>query len=404
MKTLLTEPAVRLMTIQAKMAAEIPNLEAVNSALRAVKLLRSTVGDVFKCLADCPLIPSSNQSPVDETAPNGTTVTPNGTANIAASPANNQPVNNAAATASHDKQLAELQTLLSTVNNRFRDLETACTLLMPMNSSAANISLGNSTLLGQDPNYEKTNLYSDMISAYRWSDKMIEYSSIACSLLQQNAQRRSLTSNLYIKGRPQRRTPNGHNIPNPQIDLFIQTLQRQMPELSIEMSRPFGSPTVLKVTIPRVMKAVILLRGLLIEWVVVKGFDESFDDPNSDNSYVKRIRTGNAISEPERLDIWSESKYEVFRKVTEHVNAAMLHFYSPTHCDLAIKTFLVCYILIYSEPDHNLTCFLSQTWLKSYSNLFSAACRKCNCRLLNFMPPTWRDFRQFEAYHEQCRP
>lgn len=326
------------------MASDGLNLDAVHSALRAVKLLRSTVGDVFKCLADCPLIPSSNHSPVDETASSGPTMTMTVTASVNNSPTNNQTANNSTATATHEKQLAELQSLLSAVNNRFRELETACTLLMPPTPNAVppNISLGNSSLLGQDPNYEKTNLYSEMISAYRWSDKMMEYSAMAFSIFQQNAQRRTMATNQYIKGRPQRRTPNGHSIPTQQIDLFIQTLQRQMPELGIEMMRPFGTPTVLKVTIPRVMKVVILLRGLLIEWVVVKGFDESFDDPNSDNSYVKRIRTGSAIPEPERLDIWSESKYDVFRKVTEHMNAAMLHFYSPTHCDLAIKTFLVC--------------------------------------------------------------
>ena len=33
---------------------EAPNLEAVQAALKAVRLLRSTVGDVFKSLADCP--------------------------------------------------------------------------------------------------------------------------------------------------------------------------------------------------------------------------------------------------------------------------------------------------------------------------------------------------------------
>ena len=323
-----------------------PNLDAVHSALKAVKLLRSTVGDVFKCMADCPLITNPNQSveemvgtpPITGSATNNNTTVNNTTTQVPT---------NAAQKEVNDKQLAELQTLLSAVNSRFRELETACTLLTPLNSSPLNISLGNSSLLGQDPNYDKTNLYSDMISSYRWSDKMIEYSSFAATLLQQNSLKRSLIPTIYLKGRQQRRPPNGHNISSQQIDPFIQQLQRVFHELVIEITRPFGAPTVLKVTIPRVLKAVILLRGLLIEWVVVKGYDETFDDPNSDNSYVKRIRlTTNAIAEPERLDIWSESKYEVFRKVSEHANAAMLHFYSPTHCDVAIKTYLVIYSLI----------------------------------------------------------
>ncbi|XP_054167084.1 mediator of RNA polymerase II transcription subunit 27-like [Oppia nitens] len=372
---------------QQQLANDTPNLDAVHSALKAVRLLRCSVGDVFKSLADCPLVVNgaNDKSSV-------TTGTTNTTTNAAAAADETDSVNSSIAT----QALTDLQTLLSAVNTRFRELETACTLISPPNASLMNTNsslpaLGNSSLLGQDPQYEKTNLYSDMISAYRWSDKMMEYSTIAATLLQQNSLRRSLTS-LYMKNRPQRRPPNGHNINAQQIDLFINNLQRVLPDLGIEVVRPFGAPTVLKITIPRVLKAIILLRGLLIEWVVVKGFDESFEDSNYDNSYAKRLRrfpestSGGAVVnlELERLDIWSESRYRVFRKVSEHANAAMLHYYSPTHCDVAIKTYL--------------------TWLKSYVNLFSAVCCKCNCHLQNYMPPTWRDIRTFSPYHEQCRP
>jgi len=152
-----------------------------------------------------------------------------------------------------------------------------------------------------------------------------------------------------FKGRQQRRlATNGHNIPPQQIDLFITTLQRLFPELTIEVVRPFGSPTILKVVISRTLRAVILLRGLLIEWVMVKGFNESFDDDNNNSSnYDKRLRRSYDSSagnlDNDKLDIWSESRYEVFRKVTEHANAAMLHYYSPTHWDVAIKTYLVSF-------------------------------------------------------------
>jgi mediator of RNA polymerase II transcription subunit 27 len=355
-----------------------PNLDAVHSALKAVKLLRCTVGDVFKCLADCPLVVNNDKSspaednystPINTTTTAATTTSSNSTtttttttgANVTASTApavatttapnasttgSSSPLSEAAA----NQALQDLQTLLLAVNSRFRELETACTLLTtPLNAGPVNISLGNSSLLGQDPHYDKTNLYADMISAYRWSDKMVEYSSFAATLLQQNSLRRSQTPVIYVKGRPQRRPPNGHNINAQQIDNFIANLQRVLPDLTIEVVRPFGAPTLLKVTIPRVLRAVILLRGLLIEWVVVKGIDETFDDPNYDSSYAKRLRrfpdaASNAAAaalELERLDIWSESRYEVFRKVSEHANAAMLHYYSPVHCDVALKTYLV---------------------------------------------------------------
>lgn len=57
----------------------------------------------------------------------------------------------------------------------------------------------------------------------------------------------------------------------------------------------------------------------MIEWVTVKGFDESLDVD----------------------DLWTESRYEVFRKVQEQTHSAMLHFFSPTLPDLAVKSYMV---------------------------------------------------------------
>lgn len=54
----------------------------------------------------------------------------------------------------------------------------------------------------------------------------------------------------------------------------------------------------------------------MIEWVVVKGHNESWD-------------------------LWTESRHKVFRKVTENSHAAMLHFFSPTMPELAVKSFMV---------------------------------------------------------------
>lgn len=68
------------------------------------------------------------------------------------------------------------------------------------------------------------------------------------------------------------------------------------------------------------MKAALIFKGIMIEWVTVKGYDESFDD-----------------------DIWAKSRHKVYRKVQEHTHSAMLHFYSPTLPDLAVKFFMVAY-------------------------------------------------------------
>lgn len=44
-----------------------------------------------------------------------------------------------------------------------------------------------------------------------------------------------------------------------------------------------------------------------------------------------------------------------------------------------------------------------QTWLRSYIKLFQAPCQRCGKFLQDGLPPTWRDFRTLEAFHDTCR-
>ena len=71
------------------------------------------------------------------------------------------------------------------------------------------------------------------------------------------------------------------------------------------------------------MKGIVVLKRLMVEWVVVKAATEDLH------------------TEDGKIDMWGESRYKVFRKVTENANAAMLHFYSPAYPELAIRSFLV---------------------------------------------------------------
>jgi mediator of RNA polymerase II transcription subunit 27 len=73
---------------------------------------------------------------------------------------------------------------------------------------------------------------------------------------------------------------------------------------------------MLQISLGRILKAVIAFKGLMIEWVVVRGHNET-------------------------LDVWTESRHKVFRKVTENAHAAMLHFSSPTLPELAVRSFMV---------------------------------------------------------------
>ncbi|XP_067131737.1 mediator of RNA polymerase II transcription subunit 27-B [Centruroides vittatus] len=310
---------------QTKMA-EVPNMEALNSGLKAVKALRNTTREVFKLLAD-----GMKACQGDE---------------------------------GKEKQfLSQLQTSLANVISRLRDLETACTLL---GNPTTPLTLGNSGLLSQDPTYDKSPLYTDMIKVYRWCDKVHEHASHASAILNQNSLKRSNINPLLATKRFRRPQHNGHNVSPQNVDAFTSGLHRLFPDMSIEVMRPCGSSAMLKITLARTLKALVILRGLIIEWVVIKGYNEDF------------------YTDDDKLDVWSDSRYKVFQKVTDHANAAMLHFYSPLLPDLAVKSFV--------------------TWLHSYSSLFTAPCRRCGNRLHNNMPPTWRDVRNLDVYHDACRP
>ncbi|CAL1270525.1 unnamed protein product [Larinioides sclopetarius] len=300
------------------------NIDALQSGLKAVRALRSTVLEVFKFLGD-----GATAAYGDE---------------------------------EREKFINEVQATLANVKVRMRELETAGTLLGSPNPP---LNLGNSGLLSQDPAYEKTPLYSELIKSHRWFDKVYELSSHATTIFSQNSLKRAHFSPL-TPAKQMRTKPTGHNLPPQFVDNTTSHLTRIFPDIEMQVIKPYGTSTIIMVSVARTLKALIMLRGLIIDWVIVKGYNEDF------------------YTENDKLDMWSGSRYLVFQKVTEHANAAMLHFYSPNLPELAVRSFL--------------------TWLRSYGTLFTAPCRKCGNRLHNNMPPTWRDVRNLDVYHESCKP
>lgn len=83
------------------------------------------------------------------------------------------------------------------------------------------------------------------------------------------------------------------------------------------------------------MKSIVVMKRLLIEWVVIKGANEDL------------------TTEDGKVDLWGESRYKVFRKITENGNAAMLHFYSPAYPELAIRSFLVSVTAVFQSLHTN---------------------------------------------------
>lgn len=103
--------------------------------------------------------------------------------------------------------------------------------------------------------------------------------------------------------------------------------------MNFQVVRPGGSSlkAIVHIALGRILKATLVLKGLVIEWVVVKGCNEE----------------GSGDAE---ADIWKESDYLVFRKITENANAAMLHFNSPIYPERSLKNFIVSAKLFSNGP------------------------------------------------------
>lgn len=64
----------------------------------------------------------------------------------------------------------------------------------------------------------------------------------------------------------------------------------------------------------------IAFKGAMIEWIVIKGYNESCNSST---------------------DLMSESRYNVFRRITDHAHAATLHFSGLNMPEVAIRSSLV---------------------------------------------------------------
>lgn len=301
------------------------DVASATAALKQLKALRNNVGAIFQSLVDGMGLQTGQDS-------------------------------------KESKFVAELQQQLSSVQTSVREFEEALSNVEPIQHNQQ-AQLGNSGYLNQDCTPDALNLYESLVTSYKWADNLSEYSGIATTLLSQNALKRST----LIPAKRRRIQPSSQNVPPQTIDNVINNLSRSlMDNLKIEISRPNGSSTFLQITLGKTMKGIVVLKRLMVEWVVVKAATEDL------------------LTEEGKIDMWGESRYKVFRKVTENANAAMLHFYSPAYPELAIRSFL--------------------TWIHSFSNLFNQKCKKCNSHLNNLLPPTWRDLRNLDPYHEDCKP
>uniref|UniRef100_H9G4E4 Uncharacterized protein n=1 Tax=Anolis carolinensis TaxID=28377 RepID=H9G4E4_ANOCA len=144
------------------------------------------------------------------------------------------------------------------------------------------------------------------------------------------------------------------------VDDVISRIDRMFPEMSIHLSRPNGTSAMLLVTLGKVLKVIVVMRSLFIDRTIVKGFHE--------NVYTEDGKVSTVSS---------------FVVVTDHATTALLHYQLPQMPDVVVRSFM--------------------TWLRSYIKLFQAPCQRCGKFLQDGLPPTWRDFRTLEAFHDTCR-
>ncbi|XP_069947289.1 mediator of RNA polymerase II transcription subunit 27 isoform X2 [Cherax quadricarinatus] len=215
--------------------------------------------------------------------------------------------------------------VMADVKTHLRELETQVAGLSPPSNP---VNLGNTGLLSLDPTPDKLPLYYQLLDCYTWMEKVHCYSTIMHSLFSGNNLKRSSISSPYSAKR-RRPVQLNHNVPQQQVDGIIQSINQMFPDMTLNLSRPFGNNAVVQV------------------------------------------------------DLYTSSQYKVFQKVTDNANAAMLNFCSSGFSDLAVRSFF--------------------TWLHSFVSLFTDVCKRCNNHLHNHMPPTWREFRTLDPFHEECK-
>uniref|UniRef100_A0A3P8VGN2 Mediator complex subunit 27 n=1 Tax=Cynoglossus semilaevis TaxID=244447 RepID=A0A3P8VGN2_CYNSE len=149
-------------------------------------------------------------------------------------------------------------------------------------------------------------------------------------------------------------------LPPQYVDDVISRIGRMFPDMTIELFRPNGTSAVLLVTLGKVFKALLVMRSLFIDRTLVRGYNE--------NNY----------NEDGKVRVYTHKPC-----VTDHASTALLHYQLPQMPDVVVRSFM--------------------TWLRSYIKLFQSPCQRCGRFLQDGLPPTWRDFRTLEAFHDTCR-
>ncbi|XP_001636359.2 mediator of RNA polymerase II transcription subunit 27 [Nematostella vectensis] len=298
----------------------------IEQCLGATKGLRSSISHVFEGLVEQPADNKSSES---------------------------------AEAAKTSEFVERLKKNLVDVQTSYGALEKSAALVSQVIKSDNSIALGNAGLLTLDPIEDKNRFYGQLLDAYNWHEKLnTEAKQAAASLKRQHPYAVRRTDDGPIKRPRPPLTPN-----------ILEALKAKHINLRVSGYRICGS-TALEVTVPKTFKAIIMLKGVGIDQVKIRGLYEC--------SLMEK-----------KDDIWSPSKHIVFQKLTDYANGAALHYYNS------------------AEPFTQILCLMK--WLDSFHGMFSRKCTKCNQHLKEesenaLLPPCWRTMDALLPYHYSCKP
>ncbi|UJR33271.1 hypothetical protein I4U23_020726 [Adineta vaga] len=213
--------------------------------------------------------------------------------------------------------------------------------------------------------YEKQGTFMDEWSSHaKWTDKLVEiFPSVHPST---QLYRRSNPRNMSLNNRSRVDGPSA-----PFLDRIIaqyDNQQQQQPgtkDYSISVQRLSDHLNIIEFSLFRSgLDIYLYLRHCTVENVLVKPLNEKKQFSNNFNSKL--------LTNYHALDI-----------IAGHIRAAAVYF-APfgAQTDQALSKLLI--------------------YIGKYQMLHAQKCVSCQKHLLNGLQPTWRDFKSFECYHEEC--
>ena len=211
--------------------------------------------------------------------------------------------------------------------------------------------------------YFEPELHEDLVASQKWTQKRLLYSDgVFHMMTQDNLFRCSRNLKLSFNQPLLRKT--GLAATTKEVDDLVIKINNQFPLLRFRVWRRDASQLecTVEASVAGILIVVLSLNGMMITRVVARGITEKSEGP----------------------DLWVESQFQVFRRITEHINAALLQYANCEAPDTVFKSVI--------------------TYAHSFISIFDKKCLGCDRFLVNNSPPTWRDYVMLTPFHVECRP